>query len=97
MWVGPLWTKLNEISINGIIFLRKLISSLKGVSYFSSLTKDKDCLKAHSVILHGSLNELNPDSKVRGANMEPTWVLSAPDKPDVGPLNLDFREYSREQ
>ena len=29
-----------------------------------------------------------PDSKVRGANMGPTWVLSAPERPHVGPMNL---------
>ena len=29
-----------------------------------------------------------PDSKVHGANMGPTWVLSAPDGPCVGPMNL---------
>ena len=28
-----------------------------------------------------------PDSKVRGANMGPTWVLSAPGVPHVGPEN----------
>ena len=32
-----------------------------------------------------------PDSKVHGANMGPTWVLSAPDGPHVGPLNLAIR------
>ena len=31
------------------------------------------------------------DSKVHGANMGPTWVLSAPDGPHVGPLNLAIR------
>ena len=33
---------------------------------------------------------MNPgtDSKVHGANMGPTWVLSTPDGPHVGPLNL---------
>ena len=35
----------------------------------------------------------NPDSKVHGANMGPTWVLSAPDGPQVGPTNLAIREY----
>ena len=30
----------------------------------------------------------SPDSKVHGANMGPTWVLSAPDGPQVGPMNL---------
>ena len=34
---------------------------------------------------------LPPDSKVYGANMGPTWVLSAPDGPYVGPLNLAIR------
>ena len=32
--------------------------------------------------------EHHPDSKVHGANMRPTWVLSAPDGPHVGPRNL---------
>ena len=31
------------------------------------------------------------DSKVHGANMGPTWVLSAPDGPHVGPTNLAIR------
>ena len=31
---------------------------------------------------------LIPDSKVHGANMGPTWVLSAPDGPHIGPMNL---------
>ena len=29
-----------------------------------------------------------PDSKVHGANMGPTWVLSAPGGPHVGPMNF---------
>ena len=32
-----------------------------------------------------------PDSKVHGANMGPTWVMSAPDGPHVGPMNLAIR------
>ena len=34
----------------------------------------------------------NPDSKVHGVNMGPNWVLSAPDGPHVGPMNLAIRE-----
>ena len=34
----------------------------------------------------------NPDYKVRRANMGPTWVLSAPDGPHVGPMNLTIRK-----
>ena len=34
-----------------------------------------------------------PDSKVHGANMGPTWVLSAPEGPHVGPKNFAIRKY----
>ena len=37
------------------------------------------------------LFEVIPDSKVHGANMGPTWVLSAPAGPHVGPMNLAIR------
>ena len=40
-----------------------------------------------------SSKQTNPDSKVHGANMGPTWVLSAPDGPHVVPMNLAIREY----
>ena len=33
-----------------------------------------------------------PASKVHGANMGPTWVLSAPDGSHVGPMNLAIRD-----
>ena len=36
-----------------------------------------------------------PDSKVHGANMGPTWVLSAPDGPHVGHMNLAIRAIAR--
>ena len=32
-----------------------------------------------------------PDSKFHGTNMGPTWVLSAPDGPQVGPIKLAIR------
>ena len=34
-----------------------------------------------------------PDNKVHGANMGPIWVLSAPDGPHVGPMNLAIGDY----
>ena len=33
-----------------------------------------------------------PDSKIHGANIRPTWVLSAPGGPHVGPMNLAIRD-----
>ena len=37
-------------------------------------------------------NRNNPDSKIHGANMGPTWILSAQDGPHVGPMNRATRE-----
>ena len=34
-----------------------------------------------------------PDGKVHGANMGHTWVLSAPDGPHFGPMNLTTGVY----
>ena len=36
--------------------------------------------------------QLIPDNKVHGANMGPTWFLSAPRGPHVGPMNLAIRD-----
>ena len=36
-------------------------------------------------------HKVSPDSKVHGANMGPTWVLSAPDGPHVGLMNIAIR------
>ena len=32
-----------------------------------------------------------PEGKVHGANMGPIWVLSVPNGPHVGPMNLAIR------
>ena len=36
-----------------------------------------------------------PDSKLHVAHMGPTWVLSAPGGPHVGPMNLAIRVSSQ--
>ena len=41
----------------------------------------------HTVLSHLVKGAL-PDNKLYGANMGATWVLSAPDGPHVGPMNL---------
>ena len=47
------------------------------------------------LILFESINsfteQVYTDSKVHGANMGSTWVLSAPDGPHVGPMNFAIR------
>ena len=40
-------------------------------------------------------NNNTPDSKVHGANMGSTWVLSAPYGPRVGPMTLPIRDNIR--
>ena len=35
----------------------------------------------------------DPDTKVHGANVGPTWVLSVPDGLHIGPMNLAIRGY----
>ena len=38
-----------------------------------------------------------PDNKVHGANVGPTWVLSAPDGPHLGPMNIAIRDVVSER
>ena len=48
----------------------------------------------YHAIIRNFFTETVPDSKVHGANMGPTWVLSALDGPHVGPMNLAIRAYA---
>ena len=42
---------------------------------------------------HRAIRQLRiPNSMFHGANMAPTWALSAPDGPHVGPMNLATRD-----
>ena len=43
-------------------------------------------------MVNAHLHRITPDNKVHGANMGPTRVLSAPDGPHIGPMNLAIRE-----
>ena len=38
-------------------------------------------------------DHITPDIKVHGANMGPTWVLSASDGPHISPMNLAIRDF----
>ena len=38
------------------------------------------------------MKQVNPDSKIHGDNMGPTWVLSSPGGRHVGPMNLAIWE-----
>ena len=45
--------------------------------------------------IHTCLHLDVADSKDHGANMGPTWVLSAPGGPHVGPMNLVIRSVNQ--
>ena len=53
------------------------------------------CLVLCTVIFHrfslDSFQQNTPDSKVHRDNMGPSWVLSDPDGPHVGTMNLAIR------
>ena len=58
---------------------------------FAALTSHaKRALLATYQQVNGTLHYVT-DSKVHGANMKPTWVLSDPDGPHVDPMNLAIR------
>ena len=67
------------------------------LSAVSSLFPKKKTDQEYTHQHYGSLNDHaigNPDSIFHGVNMGPTWVLSAPDRSHVGPMNLAIREGS---
>ena len=53
------------------------------------------CLQHHVDCYSVAIPQNIPDSKVHGANMGPNWVLSAPEGPHVGPINLAIRDVDR--
>ena len=49
------------------------------------------CLGQNHKVKRSNIGKNYPDSYVHGANMEPTWVLLAPDGPHVAPMNIAIR------
>ena len=62
--------------------------------YYQMISSDRQviCFWLDNAVTILCLKYDSPDSKVHGANMGPTWVLSVPDGPHVGPMNLAIRE-----
>ena len=58
---------------------------------FPNANKQRHTCCYHLLQILHMIISMGPDSKVQGANVGPTWVLSAPDGPHVGPLNLAIR------
>ena len=98
------WIYLGELpcteyihgKIHNVIFILYIFARLRDMIQCCSSIK----LWCQNVFEVGSVNlctvkkgmdDSVPDNKVHGANMGPTWVLSAPDGPHVGPMNLAIR------
>ena len=82
---------IHQINTEMSIFLRLLVSFKYCSFYYIRITTTGHI---NWWLLHGLLSwypVMYPDSKVHGANIGPTWVLSAPDGPHVGPMNLAVR------
>ena len=58
---------------------------------FHTITRNLEAVSLSAYLLV-SFSQLDPASKVYGANMGPTWVLSAPDGSHVGPINFAIWE-----
>ena len=86
MWVKR--HKIAEMSSEEmeLIFIKMFINCSTGSC------KNIQCSRWWWHFLFSDVDAIDPpDNKVHGANMGPTWVLSAPDGPHVGPVNLVFR------
>ena len=64
-----------------LFFINSEINKLNTKVYFQAIF----------FTMTSTITDYFPDSKVHGANMGPTLVLSAPDGPHVGPMNLAIR------
>ena len=98
--IGPLGTNFNEILIEIHTFSFKKMhlkmSSGKWRTFCLGLNvlKAGSCFNINAVFFGvgiAILDRRNPDNKFHGANMGPTWVLSASDGPYVGPMKLAIR------
>ena len=84
MFITVLWTQIFKCNItnNKVVIMATLLS----------LTS----LQVVIMTIHGAPNKGNVGIMTtlgfHGANMGPTWVLSAPDGPHVGPMNLAIRD-----
>ena len=78
----------HETSFQNDLFSSRLLP-------YSRFDSQNDKINLRDLVSHFEIKSPDqhnlPDSKVHGANMGPTWVLSAPDGPHVGPMNLAIK------
>ena len=86
------WSRsMSPYGVTGPQWVNEVRDLARPVTYFVGVVW---CfLEKKSVHIQGYIED-NPDNKVHGANMGPTWVLSAPGGPHVGPMNLPIWEHN---
>ena len=88
-------SQARDVACNMIFLLYNNLSYTKYFVY--SYTVDLVLIPSYEVtpfvmtLWHGNTFQV-PDSKVHGANRAPTWVLSVPDGPHDGLMNLAIRD-----
>ena len=84
---------ISDVVSKSVMRRRHLISNIKFAADWSPLAHDPRIFSLMKIHFGSSPDVVKhyPNSKVHGANMGPTWVLSAPDGPHVGPMNLAIR------
>ena len=90
---GSWWLTLknNESCYDANTFWSMVAHKVVVVATYGAVSDDKVGIMANLVIYWNGFCTIS-DSNVHGANMGPTWVLSAPDGPHVGPINLAIRD-----
>ena len=97
-YVDLLWTSAAELpgrlTLAG--FLVTLAYHMTRISQSFQFKKSQDYVRV--LVMEDMIHRnTTPESMVHGANMGPTWVLSVPDGPHVGPMNVAIRDCTGEQ
>ena len=94
---GFCWELVENADISSC-FLNKFSMTMVDKNFHQAnirnLEMTKSILGLRALPKESEAGKTYPDIKVHGANMGPTWVLSAPDGPHVVPMNLAIRVYN---
>ena len=90
-WVCTVWCLCNTVNLLLNPHKRHTIAHPWGWGVFCEFNLWLSCVP-FAAVYNATWYWTIPDNKVHGANMGPTWVLSAPDGPHVGPMNLAIRD-----
>ena len=81
---------LDKVPVNTSIYVQNILQGVFPNKMFTYW-------RVRDLLMPASKPESNPDSEVHESSMGPTWVLSAPDGPHVGPINLAIGEAVRDR